>query len=129
MAANEIGIFFLIYFVLIVFFFQRGLCYTFNSGKPGYPLLEQSSAGRSEGLLLQLNAQPEQYYGAFNVFEGTGFRMVVHDQSEWPDMENHGIDVSPGFSNTVRIQRHKVMKPLKQPSCLNSSCTRYSRKF
>jgi len=55
--------------------------------------------------------------------------MVVHDQSEWPDMENHGIDVSPGFSNTVRIQRHKVMKPLKQPSCLNSSCTRYSRKF
>lgn len=63
------------------------------------------------------------------MFEGTGFRMVVHDQSEWPDMENHGIDVSPGFSNTVRIQRHKVMKPLKQPSCLNSSCTRYSRKF
>ncbi|XP_020631766.1 acid-sensing ion channel 1-like [Orbicella faveolata] len=88
----------------------RGLCYTFNSGKPGYPLLEQSSAGRSEGLLLQLNAQPEQYYGAFNVFEGTGFRMVVHDQSEWPDMENHGIDVSPGFSNTVRIQRHKTIR-------------------
>ena len=93
------------------FLSQRGLCYTFNSGQPGYPLLKQSSAGRSEGLLLQLDALPEQYYGAFNVFEGTGFRMLVHDQNEWPDIENHGIDVSPGFSNTVRIQRHKVTKP------------------
>ena len=37
--------------------------------------------------------------------------MLVHDQNEWPDIENHGIDVSPGFSNTVRIQRHKVTKP------------------
>ena len=38
--------------------------------------------------------------------------MLIHDQSEWPDVENYGIDVSPGFSNTVRIQRHKVMNPL-----------------
>ena len=35
--------------------------------------------------------------------------MLVHDQNEWPDIENHGIDVSPGFSNTVRIKRHKVI--------------------
>ena len=102
------------------FLIQRGLCYTFNSGQPGYPLLEQSSAGRNAGLLLQLDAQPEQYYGPFNLLEGTGFRMLVHDQNEWPDMENHGIDVSPGFSNTVRIQRHKVMKPALKQSCLNS---------
>ena len=106
--------------VFIVLLFQRGLCYTFNSGKPGYPLLEQSSAGRDAGLLLQLDAQPEQYYGVLNLLEGTGFRILVHDQNEWPDMENHGIDVSPGFSNTVRIQRHKVMKPALKQSCLNS---------
>lgn len=112
-------LFSLIYLVFIVLLFQRGLCYTFNSGKPGYPLLEQSSAGRNAGLLLQLDAQPEQYYGAFNLLEGTGFRILVHDQNEWPDMENHGIDVSPGFSNTVRIQRHKVMKPAFKQSCLN----------
>jgi len=35
--------------------------------------------------------------------------MLVHDQNEWPDLENHGMDVSPGFSNTVRVQRYKVM--------------------
>ena len=64
------------------------------------------------------------------MFEGTGFRMLVHDQNEWPDVENHGIDVSPGFSNTVRVQRYKVMTPaLKQSSFLNSGCTRYSINF
>ena len=71
-------------------------------------MLYQSSAGRNEGLLLQLNAEPDQYYGPFNVLEGTGFRVLVHDQNEWPNMENHGIDVSPGFSSTFRIQRQKV---------------------
>lgn len=71
-------------------------------------MLYQSGAGRNEGLLLQLNAEPDQYYGPFNMLEGTGFRVLVHDQNEWPDMENHGIDVSPGFSSTIRMQRQKV---------------------
>lgn len=65
-------------------------------------------AGRDHGLLLQLDAQPEQYYGPFNLLEGTGFRVLVHDQNEWPDMENYGIDISPGFTSTIRIQRFKV---------------------
>ena len=119
-AANELGTFFFFLLLSYCFLSKRGLCYTFNPGKPGYPLLKQSSAGRNAGLLLQLDVQPEQYYGALNLLEGTGFRMLVHDQNEWPDMENHGIDVSPGFSNTVRIQRHKVMKLTLKQSCLNS---------
>lgn len=65
-------------------------------------------AGRDHGLLLQLDAQPKQYYGPFNLLEGTGFRVLVHDQNEWPDMENYGIDISPGFTSTIRIQRFKV---------------------
>jgi len=92
----------------MIFFFQRGLCYTFNSGKPGYALRYQSNAGRDKGLFLQLNAQPEQYYGPFNMLEGTGFRVMIHDQNDWPDVENYGIDISPGFSSTIRVQRYKV---------------------
>ncbi|XP_078362143.1 acid-sensing ion channel 1-like isoform X2 [Oculina patagonica] len=89
---------------------QRGLCYTFNSGRPGHPLLYQASAEKSQGLLLQLNAEPEQYYGPLNIFEGTGFRVLVHDQNQWPDMENYGIEVSPGFSSTIRVLRHKIIR-------------------
>jgi len=87
---------------------KRGLCYTFNSGKPGHQLRYQSSAGREQGLILQLDAEPEQYYGPLNMLEGSGFRILIHDQNEWPDIENYGIDVSPGFSSTIRIQRFKV---------------------
>ena len=52
---------------------------------------------------------PEQYYGPFNLFEGTGFRVLVHDQNDWPDVENYGIDISPGFHSTIRMQRFKVI--------------------
>ena len=93
----------------LFFTLQRGLCYTFNSGKPGNHLRYKSNAGRNQGLLLQLNAEPEQYYGPFNLREGTGFRVLIHDQNDWPDVENYGIDISPGFSTTIRIQRYKVI--------------------
>ena len=42
------------------------------------------------------------------MFEGTGFRILIHDQNEWPDIENYGIEISPGFSSTIQIQRFKV---------------------
>ena len=89
--------------------FQRGLCYTFNSGKPGYPIRYPKSAGRTQGLLLQLDAESDQYYGPFNLLDGTGFRVLVHDQSDWPDMENNAIDISPGFSCIIQVQRQKVL--------------------
>ena len=58
-------------------------------------------------LVLFLMAQPTQYYGPYST-DTTGFRVLVHDQNYWPDVENHGIDLSPGFLTTIPIQRHKV---------------------
>lgn len=52
-------------------------------------------------------AQPTQYYGPYST-DSTGFRVLVHDQNEWPDVENHGFDVSPGILAAVPIKRHKV---------------------
>lgn len=92
----------------LIDFSQRGLCYTFNSGKPGHPLRYARSAGRSQAILLLLDVQREQYYGNLNLLKGIGFRVLVHDQNEWPDVENYGIDVSPGLSSTIRVKRYKV---------------------
>jgi len=109
MSILHFNVSFLLYLLTKLYdFSKRGLCYTFNSGKPGYQLRYQPSPGRSQGLILFLNAEPEQYYGPFNMFEGTGFRILIHDQNEWPDIENYGIEISPGFSSTIQIRRFKV---------------------
>ena len=93
-------------------FVQRGLCYTFNSGKPGYPMHFITAGGRANALVLFLMPQPSQYYGPYST-DTTGFRVLVHDQNEWPDVENHGVDVSPGFLTSLPIKRHKVFMMIK----------------
>lgn len=53
-------------------------------------------------------AQPNQYYGPYST-DSTGFRVLIHDQNEWPDVENHGMDISPGILAAILIKRHKVL--------------------
>ncbi|KAJ7374032.1 amiloride-sensitive sodium channel [Desmophyllum pertusum] len=60
--------------------FYRGLCYTFNPGAPGYPLLDVTSSGTSQALSLIIDVQPKEYYGPFS-YEGTGLKVLIHEQS------------------------------------------------
>ncbi|XP_078362062.1 acid-sensing ion channel 3-like isoform X2 [Oculina patagonica] len=98
--------------------FYRGLCYTFNSGAPGHPLLDVTSSGISQALNLIIDVQPEEYYGPFS-YEGTGLKVLLHEQKEWPEMENLGVDVTPGYNTNIRIQRSKVinLEPPYKPPC------------
>lgn len=59
-------------------------------------------------MTLSLVAQPNQYYGPYST-DSTGFRVLIHDQNEWPDVENHGMDISPGILAVIPIKRHKVL--------------------
>ena len=68
-------------------------------------------------------AQPSQYYGPYST-DGTGFRVMIHDQNEWPDVENHGIDISPGINTVIPIERKKVCY-----GSLGEQCNSYSCKF
>ena len=83
------------------------MCYTFNSGQPGHPLLNATASGISQALSLILDVQPEEYYGPFS-YEATGIKLVLHEQHEWPQVENLGIDISPGYNTNIRIKRNKV---------------------
>lgn len=35
--------------------------------------------------------------------------MLLHDQNEWPEIENLGMDATPGYNTNIRIQRSKVI--------------------
>lgn len=98
--------------------FYRGLCYTFNSGAPGHPLLDVTSSGITQALSLIIDVQPNEYYGPFS-YEGTGLKVLLHDQKEWPDIENLGMDVTPGYNTNIRIQGSKMinLEPPFQPPC------------
>ena len=87
---------------------QFGRCYTFNSGKPGHPLLYQSFAGQFSGLEMTLNAEPDEYYGPFS-YEGVGFRLLVASPNEAEfKMDQQAITISPGFSYGVAITKKEV---------------------
>ena len=66
------------------------------------------TTGKFKGLTLYLDAQPEEYYGPFS-YEATGFKVLVHDQSElYPNIEDFGVDIPPGFNTNIRVHRTKV---------------------
>ena len=65
-------------------------------------------SGRGRGLRLTLDAEPHEYYGLLN-YDGTGFRVLVHDQLEGnPLMELQSTMISTGYSYEVRIERQEV---------------------
>ena len=67
-----------------------------------------TTTGKLKGLTLQLDAQPEEYYGPFS-YDATGFKVLVHDQSElYPNIEDCGVDIPPGFNTNIRVHRTKV---------------------
>jgi hypothetical protein len=85
------------------------LCYTFNSGKNDKDILKATKTGSSFGLSMIINSQPEEYYGPYSR-EGTGFRVVIHDQDDYPSMEKNALQISPGSSVELKIIRKEVME-------------------
>lgn len=52
--------------------------------------------------------QPAEYYGPFS-YDATGVKVVLHEQHEWPEVENWGIDITPGYHTNIKIKRKKVI--------------------
>ncbi|KXJ28002.1 Acid-sensing ion channel 2 [Exaiptasia diaphana] len=91
---------------------EFGLCYTFNSGRPGHPLLKVRRAGVDYALRLQLSVQQDQYYGSLR--DSSGFKVMVHDQEEPPLINELGIAIQPG-THTFCGLRKEVMNNLPKP--------------
>ena len=67
-----------------------------------------TTSGKIQALTLYLDAQPEEYYGPYS-YDATGFKILVHDQNEsYPNIEDFGVDLPPGFTTNIRVRRTKV---------------------
>lgn len=84
-----------------------GQCYTFNSGQNGSQMLTARIPGRNNGLKLRLNIQRNGYIKyPKNPF--AGITLFVHDQNNFPFMEEYGFLVEPGTHTFIPIKMKKV---------------------
>ncbi|XP_052695101.1 acid-sensing ion channel 2-like [Crassostrea angulata] len=82
-----------------------GVCYTFNSrnyvSKNGHIMTSQT--GSTSGLLLYLLVNQNSY--VYNDIMTAGFKVIIHDQNDEPDVIDKGFFVSQGFSTFASIHK------------------------
>ena len=84
-----------------------------------------TTSGKIQALTLSLDAQPEEYYGPYS-YDATGFKILVHDQNEsYPNIEDFGVDLPPGFTTNIRVRRTKVGLKKLSSSLFETSFSRH----
>ncbi|XP_051878547.1 acid-sensing ion channel 1-like isoform X2 [Pristis pectinata] len=94
-------------------FTRYGKCYTFNSGKEGYPLLTTMKGGTGNGLEVMLDIQQDEYLPVWDKTEETSFeaglKIQIHTQDEPPYIHELGFGVAPGFQTFVSTQEQRIL--------------------
>ncbi|XP_032875450.1 acid-sensing ion channel 1-like [Amblyraja radiata] len=94
-------------------FTRYGKCYTFNSGREGYPLLTTMKGGTGNGLELMLDIQQDEYLPVWDKTEETsyeaGLKIQIHTQDEPPYIHEMGFGVAPGFQTFVSTQEQRIL--------------------
>jgi len=85
---------------------QGDRCFTFNSGKPGHPILRVKGTGIERSLSLTINVQHFDYYRDGMV---AGIHLILHGQDETP-VRIRGPMLSPGYTTYIQIEKKKVTK-------------------
>ncbi|XP_029432861.1 amiloride-sensitive sodium channel subunit gamma isoform X2 [Rhinatrema bivittatum] len=93
-----------------------GNCYTFNGGETGR-VLASSTGGRAYGLQVVLYIDKEEY-NPFLV-TSTGAKILIHDQNEYPFIEDIGTEIQPATETSIGMQLTESSK-LSAPY---SNCT------
>ncbi|KAJ6653923.1 hypothetical protein lerEdw1_007681 [Lerista edwardsae] len=89
----------------------HGNCYTFNSGEDG-EIRSTSTGGSEYGLQVILNIQ-EADYNPYLV-TSTGAKIVVHDQKEFPFIEDIGTEIETATATSIGMhftQSQRLSKP------------------
>ncbi|KAM5127166.1 acid-sensing ion channel 1C-like, partial [Mantella aurantiaca] len=93
-------------------FTRYGKCYVFNSGKPGFKLLDTLKGGTGNGLELMMDIQQDEYLPLFNETAETsleaGVKVQIHSQDEPSSIDQLGFGVAPGFQTFVSCQQQKL---------------------
>ncbi|XP_077987434.1 acid-sensing ion channel 2-like [Glandiceps talaboti] len=94
-----------------------GVCFTFNSGKIG-EILHVNTAGVRHGLTLYLNVEAGDYVNGPR--DSVGFKAMVHDLNDSPDIENFGFGLIPGTETMValsQVDKHLLPIPRGHSTC------------
>lgn len=87
---------------------KMGQCYTFNSGKQGYPKVKSIVSGPTNGLRLRLNLEEKDHVSNDYSME-SGFKVLVHDQNEYPMIEeSEGFALQPGTHTFAALREKRV---------------------
>ncbi|KAK6173212.1 hypothetical protein SNE40_016706 [Patella caerulea] len=104
---------------------DAGICFTAKSKtKPSTKL-----TGSQLGLRLYLFVDQKNYIPSLQI--GAGFKVVLHDPDEEPDLINKGFLVSPGFTTYASVKRIKYrhlpspFKAFGTITCLDTKASSY----
>ncbi|GFW58030.1 degenerin mec-10 [Trichonephila clavipes] len=97
-----------------------GNCFTFNKSNHNEETLMISHIGDFTGLELTLNLKHSEY---MDISRTVGARVIIHNPKEAPNLEESGLDVSPGFETSV-VLTQSVNKRL--PSPYRDHCIEYN---
>ncbi|XP_028408120.1 amiloride-sensitive sodium channel subunit alpha-like [Dendronephthya gigantea] len=105
--------------------YRYGNCYTFNNGvdQNDNPtrVLKSSKPGPSQGLVLELDIEENEYIGELS--HEAGVRVALHEQGVMHFPFEEGFSVAPGMVTSVGLSR-TMMKRLDRfsdGSCLDES--------
>lgn len=86
-----------------------GQCFTFNSAQNGSKPLRARMAGKNNGLKLRLNIQRNGHVkNPHKPF--VGITVLVHEQDNFPFMDEYGLAVEPGKHTFLSIKMKRVRK-------------------
>ena len=90
---------------------QLGVCYVFNSGFGGAPIMTIDGTGAGMGLRLILNVSQNQYAATPNL--DAGVKIAIHHQSDPPQPYDQGIAIPPGTNSFISIQQLNIADETK----------------
>ena len=88
-----------------------GNCYTFNGGGNGQ-VLKSTKTGRGAGLSLYLNVEEYDYLNNDDATDA-GLKLLLHDQSTPPMIDELGLGIQPGNHYFMSVRRGKVSETQK----------------
>ncbi|XP_070538004.1 acid-sensing ion channel 2-like isoform X2 [Ptychodera flava] len=96
------------------------ICVTFNSGESG-DIIEQANGGERYGLTVYLDVESQEYVDNWQNF--VGFRVIVHDQDDKPNMKDKGFNVAPGTYTAAALKKLSssyLKEPFGHTDCIDS---------
>ncbi|PFX34958.1 Degenerin unc-8 [Stylophora pistillata] len=98
--------------------FKFGNCFVFNlGGKQKSSVLHQTKPGISQGLMLEMNIQQQEY---LDTTSGAGVRVDISDQGQMPFPLESGVSLAPGFSTMIGLKKtiFERIDPANDVSCI-----------